>query len=65
MDDLNINEENALLATGHAGETIDGGKIEGSYTSVIKMMGEKHMSQNRELHGDVICLDSYDVAEHI
>ena len=63
--DFGTTEEVALIATGNEDENIEGAKIVGSYESVLKMMYDKHAMKDHKLVGNVICLDSFDGAEHM
>ena len=59
-------EDLALIATGNAKlNCIEGAKVEGNVTSWLKLMAEKHKRMGRDVSGDIICLDSYDGAEHM
>ena len=43
---------------------IEGAKIEGKYIDYLNLMIKKHQSNERQVKGEVIVIDSYDGAEH-
>ena len=65
--DFDIDEQFILMRTGHGGEILKGGKIDGSYAGYVDRMSLKYIEYNMRIYdgSDVIVIDSFDGAENL